>query len=90
MQCEEEKDQNELKHEQDMEEHMAVNQESKLYHIQEKEDGELDIQEIDQKPWTKDMLDENDVYLVELQHIIYIWIGKGATKTEREHSFIIV
>lgn len=60
----------------------------KLFKISN-ETGKLTTQEITERPLTKDMLDTNDVFILELNKHIYIWIGKEANVEEKKNALII-
>jgi hypothetical protein len=53
------------------------------------ETGKLTTQEITKRPLTKDMLDTNDVFILEFNKHIYIWIGKEANVEEKKNALII-
>ena len=60
----------------------------KLYKISN-ETGKLTTQEIAERPLTREMLDTKDVFILELNKMIYIWIGKEADVEEKKNSLII-
>jgi hypothetical protein len=51
--------------------------------------GKLQCQEIKDRPLTREMLDTNDVFILELYQHVYIWIGKGADVEEKKNALII-
>ena len=60
----------------------------KLYKVSN-ETGKLTTQEIAERPLTREMLDTNDVFILELNKHIYIWIGKEANAEEKKNALII-
>ena len=46
--------------------------------------GTLTVTEVGRAKLTKDMLDPNDVFILDTGSEVFVWIGKGATKQERE------
>ena len=60
----------------------------KLYKISN-ETGKLTTQEIAERPLTREMLDTKDVFILELNKHVYIWIGKEADVEEKKNSLII-
>jgi hypothetical protein len=53
------------------------------------ETGKLLCTEIKERPLTRDMLDTNDTFILELDKHIYIWIGKQANPDEKKNALII-
>jgi gelsolin len=60
----------------------------KLYKISN-ETGKLTTSEIAERPLTREMLDTKDVFILELNKHIYIWIGRGADVEEKKNALII-
>ena len=44
----------------------------------------MKLEEIEKRPLKQDMLDTNDVFIVELQKQIYVWVGKNAEFEEKK------
>ena len=61
--------------------------ELKLYQVSDAS-GELQVNEVPKKDGrlTKDMLDSNDVFLLDTQADIYVWIGKNANENEKKNA----
>jgi len=59
-----------------------------LYKISN-ETGKLLTQEIKERPLTREMLDTNDVFILELNKHVYIWIGKEANPEEKKNALVI-
>lgn len=51
--------------------------------------GKLQCLEIKDRPLTREMLDTNDVFILELYQQVSIWIGKGADVEEKKNALII-
>jgi hypothetical protein len=51
--------------------------------------GKLTCSEITERPLRRDHLDTNDVFILELDKHVYIWIGKGADPEEKKNGLII-
>ena len=51
--------------------------------------GKLTTSEITERPLTREMLDTKDVFILELNKHIYIWIGKEADVEEKKNALII-
>lgn len=51
--------------------------------------GKLQTTEITERPLRKDHLDTNDVFILELDKHVYIWIGKMADAEEKKNALII-
>ena len=60
----------------------------KLYKVSN-ETGKLTTSEITERPLTREMLDTKDVFILELNKHIYIWIGRGADVEEKKNALII-
>lgn len=58
-----------------------------LYQISDSS-GKLQITEAGRTPLKKDMLQSDDVFILDADSEIYVWIGKGATNQERKESMI--
>lgn len=48
--------------------------------------GKLEFKKVAEKELKKDMLDSNDVFIVDSNISIFVWIGKGASKAEKSNS----
>ena len=49
--------------------------------------GSMQVTEVEGKPYTQDMLDTNDAFILDCGPAgIFVWVGKGATKEERAFS----
>jgi len=57
----------------------------KLFHLSD-ESGKLDVKEVTDRPLKKEMLVEDDAYILSTGNAIYAWVGKGASKGEKLHS----
>ena len=66
----------------------AEDQMYKFYKISN-ETGKLTTSEITERPLTVEMLDTKDVFILELNKHIYIWIGRGADVEEKKNALII-
>eukprot|EP00499_Haloplacidia_sp_CaronLabIsolate_P008058 CAMPEP_0196782858 /NCGR_PEP_ID=MMETSP1104-20130614/12172_1 /TAXON_ID=33652 /ORGANISM="Cafeteria sp., Strain Caron Lab Isolate" /LENGTH=839 /DNA_ID=CAMNT_0042153103 /DNA_START=26 /DNA_END=2545 /DNA_ORIENTATION=+ len=57
----------------------------RLFRISD-DSGTLEMSEIDKREgrFTRDMLDEDDVFLLDSGPVVFVWIGRGATKQERQ------
>jgi hypothetical protein len=53
------------------------------------ETGKLLCSEITERPLTRDHLQTDDTFILELNKQIYIWIGKGANLEEKNNALII-
>lgn len=50
--------------------------------------GQLQIEEIQERPLRKDHLDTNDTFILELSNKIYVWIGKGSNLEEKKNGML--
>lgn len=48
--------------------------------------GQLEINEITERPLRKDHLDTNDTFILELSNKIYVWIGKQSNLEEKKNG----
>eukprot|EP00051_Salpingoeca_urceolata_P026376 m.477069 g.477069 ORF g.477069 m.477069 type:complete len:836 (-) comp20747_c0_seq1:704-3211(-) len=48
--------------------------------------GKLNVEDITTSPLKKELLDTNDAYMLDTGAGIFVWIGKGASGTEKLHS----
>jgi len=51
--------------------------------------GKLCTSEITERPLTREHLDTNDVFILELNKMVNIWIGKEANVEEKKNALII-
>ena len=49
------------------------------------ENGKISFEEVEYK---KEKLDTNDAFIIDNGKTIYVWIGNGASKTERRFSMV--
>ncbi|CAO3647131.1 unnamed protein product [Cunninghamella echinulata] len=47
---------------------------------------QLKLEQVAQGKITKDMFDTKDVFILDVTHEIYVWVGKEASRKERRHS----
>lgn len=52
------------------------------------ETGKLEMNEITERPLRKDHLDTNDTFILELNNLIYVWIGKKANTEEKKMGML--
>ncbi len=52
------------------------------------ESGKLEMNEITERPLRKDHLDTNDTFILELNNLIYVWIGKKANTEEKKSGML--
>lgn len=46
------------------------------------------MNEITERPLRKDHLDTNDTFILELNNLIYVWIGKKANTEEKKMGML--
>ncbi|CEP17352.1 hypothetical protein [Parasitella parasitica] len=49
-------------------------------------EGKLEFDLVAEGPITKDMFDTNDVFVFDVGHQVYAWIGRKASRKERKHG----
>lgn len=57
----------------------------KLFHLSDSS-GKMQVQEITERPLKKEMLLVDDAFLLSTGTTLFVWIGKGASQTEKLHS----
>jgi hypothetical protein len=50
------------------------------------ESGTLEITEVTERPLRKDHLDTNDTFILELNDMIFVWVGKGSNLEEKKNG----
>lgn len=55
----------------------------KLFHLSDAS-GKLEINEVEERPLKRSHLNDDDTYILELYNQVYVWQGKGASKTEKQ------
>mmetsp|Transcript_5934 Transcript_5934/g.21685 ORF Transcript_5934/g.21685 Transcript_5934/m.21685 type:complete len:360 (+) Transcript_5934:60-1139(+) len=61
--------------------------ETTIYHVWEDEhEGEVKTKEVEA---TKDSLVDNDAFIVDIGHTLFVWVGSGASKKESSAALII-
>lgn len=50
--------------------------------------GSLQVQTISTKPIRQEMLKPDDCFILDTGSALYVWVGKGATQTEKTQSII--
>ena len=48
--------------------------------------GKLDMTQVSDGKVTRDMLDANDVFLIDIGDTCYVWIGSGASPLEKQNG----
>jgi len=49
--------------------------------------GAMEMTEVASGNFNKDLLDSNDVFIVDAEEGLYVWVGSGADKAERSEAF---
>lgn len=53
------------------------------------ETGKIQVTEIKERPLTREMLDTNDCFILELNKNVTIWVGKQAKDSEKKNALAI-
>jgi len=65
---------------------VAHNHVKKLFKVSDAS-GALEMTEVASGHFNKDLLDTNDVFIVDTEASLYVWVGLGANKEERASAF---
>eukprot|EP00019_Armaparvus_languidus_P005698 CAMPEP_0168595204 /NCGR_PEP_ID=MMETSP0420-20121227/9332_1 /TAXON_ID=498008 /ORGANISM="Pessonella sp." /LENGTH=364 /DNA_ID=CAMNT_0008631625 /DNA_START=49 /DNA_END=1143 /DNA_ORIENTATION=+ len=57
----------------------------KLLHVSDAS-GELKVEQVAEGTVKRDLLDSDDVFVFDVVHTVYVWVGKGASATERKEA----
>jgi len=60
---------------------------NKLYRVSDRQSGQMTITEVASGKFTKSQLDSNDVFLVDTELRLFIWIGKQCDAEEKKNAF---
>lgn len=60
----------------------------RLMRLHEHADGKFVFTEVASGHFNKGMLDSNDVFILDLGHEVYVWVGKGSSPKERRHGIL--
>lgn len=66
---------------------MPEDQEAKMWRVHESADATISLTTV---PAEKDSLDTNDVFLLDIGRVVYVWVGKGASTQEKRQSMVLV
>jgi Gelsolin repeat/Villin headpiece domain len=58
---------------------------NRLYRVSDAS-GSMEMTQVAEGALTRDMLDTNDCFVLHAGGVVYVWVGKGATKDERKKS----
>ncbi|KAI8638461.1 hypothetical protein BD408DRAFT_453620 [Parasitella parasitica] len=75
--------------EEDEDEEEQVNGDKKLFRLRSSGpfgEGKLAFDLVAEGPISKDMFDTNDVFVFDVGHQVYTWIGRKASRKERKHG----
>ena len=50
--------------------------------------GSMKMEEVGRSPLNKDLLGSDDVYILDADQEVYVWVGKGANKEERKEAMM--
>lgn len=59
-----------------------------LWHLEELASGEMKFTEVKKRPLERDMLDQNDSFILACPAEVFVWIGAKASSTERKGSMV--
>jgi len=65
---------------------VAHNHVKKLFKVSDAS-GALEMTEVGSGSFTKELLDSNDVFIVDTEASLFVWVGLGANKDERASAF---